>query len=176
VTPFNGPVYVIDAVTNNTGAAGGALVTRRGELVGLLGKALSNARNDTWLNYAIPIDELRDTVEQIRGGKFVARSEEQSQPKPTEPLTLDRLGIVLVPDVVDRPPPFVDRVRPGSPAAAAGVRPDDLVVFVGDRLVQSCRDLRAELEYIDAVDEAQLTLLRGPELVPVKLRAPADNF
>lgn len=175
-TPYNGPVYVIDAVTNNPGAAGGALVTRRGELVGLLGNELRNARNNTWLNYAIPINELRNTVEQIRGGKFVARSEEQSQPKPPEPLTLDRLGIVLVPDVVDRTPPFVDRVRPGSPAAAAGIRPDDLVVFVGDRLVQSCRALRAELEYIDAVDEAQLTLLRGQELVPVTLRAPADNF
>jgi serine protease Do len=115
-------------------------------------------------------------VAQIRAGKFVARADDDSQPKPSDPLTLERLGIVLVPDVVDRTPPFVDRVRPGSPAAAAGLRPDDLVVFVGDRLVPSCRALRWEMEYIDAADPVQLTLLRDQELVPVTLRAAGDGF
>ena len=72
-TPYRGPVYVLDVTTNNPGAAGGALVTRRGELAGMLGKELRNSLNNTWLNYAVPIDELRRSVDEIRAGKFVAQ-------------------------------------------------------------------------------------------------------
>ena len=37
-TPYQGPVYVLDALTNNPGAAGGVLTDRRGQLAGILGK------------------------------------------------------------------------------------------------------------------------------------------
>ena len=77
-TPYHGPVYVLDVTTNNPGAAGGALVTRRGELAGMLGKELRNALNNTWLNYAVPIGELRQSVEEIRAGKFVARRDAET--------------------------------------------------------------------------------------------------
>ena len=40
-TPYRGPVYVLDVTTNNSGTAGGALVTRRGELAAMLGKELA---------------------------------------------------------------------------------------------------------------------------------------
>ena len=46
---------------------------------------------------------------------------------------------MLIPDVLERTPPYVDHVRPGSPADAADIRPDDLIVLLGDRLVQSAR-------------------------------------
>ncbi len=66
-TPYDGPVYVLDAMTNNPGAAGGALVNLQGELLGLLGKELRNSLNNIWLNYAMPIDQLRETVVGHRG-------------------------------------------------------------------------------------------------------------
>src|SRR4029077_13861417 len=47
-TPYHGPIYVLDVATNNPGAAGGALVTHRGELAGILGKELRNSLNNTW--------------------------------------------------------------------------------------------------------------------------------
>ena len=140
-TPYRGPVYVLDVTTNNSGAAGGALVTRRGELAAMLGKELRNSLNNTWLNYALPIAELRGSVEQIRAGRFVARSEGETAKRPERPVDLASLGIVLIPDVLERTPPYVDHVRPGSPAAAAGIRPDDLILLVGDHLIQSCKAL-----------------------------------
>jgi serine protease Do len=39
-------------------------------------------------------------------------------------------GIVFVPNILDRTPAYVEEVVPGSPAAKAGFRPDDLVSFV----------------------------------------------
>jgi S1-C subfamily serine protease len=174
-TPYRGSVYVLDVTTNNPGAAGGALVTRRGRLVAVLGKELRNASNNTWLNYAVPIAELRQSVEDIRAGKFVVRREAETDKKPQRSLDLASLGIVLVPDVLDRTPPYVDHVRSGSPAAAAGVLPDDLVVLAGDHLIQSCKMLRADMEYIDYEDEIKLTVVRGRELRQFVLRSAAGR-
>src|SRR5262249_55605374 len=53
--PYNGSVYLIDAITNNPGAAGGVLTTRKGELLGIIGRELRNRLSDTFINYAVPI-------------------------------------------------------------------------------------------------------------------------
>ena len=90
-------------------------------------------------------------------------------------MDLARLGIVLVPDMLERTPAYVDEVRPGSPAARAGLRPDDLVLLVGDHLTQSCKALRTELEMIDRDDRVHLTVLRGQELIEVVLEPPEEE-
>lgn len=174
-TTFRGPIYVLDAMTNNPGAAGGVLTDYQGRLLGMLGKELRNSLSNTWLNYAVPIDQLTVTIDQIRTGKFVRQPNEDSNKKPEKALTLDLLGLVLVPDVLDRTPPYVDAVRPGSPAAAADLRPDDLVLFVNSRLVQSCKALASDLSYIDRIDQVKITVIRGQDLVEVTLAAPAEN-
>jgi serine protease Do len=160
-TPYDGPVYVLDAVTNNPGAAGGAVVTRSGDLAGMVGKELRNALNNTWLNYAVPAPELRDSVEQIRSGRLVLRKPDAGARKPARSLTPVMLGLVLVPDVLERTPPYVDQVLPGSSAAKAGVQPDDLIVLVESRLVPSSKVFRSELEYIDFEDKVRVTVLRA---------------
>ena len=174
-TTYPGSVYVLDVTTNNPGAAGGALVTRQGQLAGMLGKELRNALNNTWLNYALPIEELRSSVEQIRSGKYVARSDTETGKKPERSLALSSLGIALIPDVVERTPPFVDYVQPGSPAAKAGLRPDDLILLLNDRLVQSCKALAAELGYVDYAETVRLTVLRGEELIAFSLRSQDET-
>jgi serine protease Do len=175
-TPYKGPVFVLDAMTNNPGAAGGALTDRDGRLLGMLGKELRNSLTNIWLNYAIPTREMATTVEEIRAGRFVAQRAAPDAPKPAHPLTLDLLGIVVVPEVLDRTPPFIDEVRIGSPAAEAGLKPDDLIVFVGERLVPTSKALRDELERIDRIDRVKLTVTRGQDLIEVTLTASdAEN-
>ncbi len=170
-TPYRGPVYVIDAVTNNPGAGGGVLVNRRGQLLGMLGKELRNSRDNTWLNYAIPINELQQTSQDIIDGKYVPTQASDPRPKAEQPLDAARLGIVMVPDVLARTPPFIDEVRQGSVAAEAGLRPDDLVLFVNDeRLIQSVKSLKEEFNYIDRDDSVKLTIIRGQELLEFVLQ------
>ena len=165
-TTYAGTVYVVDAMTNNPGATGGALTDRRGRLVGLLGKELRNSLNNTWLNCAIPIAELAGAVDDILAGRVRPRSAaaQANTKKPKEPVTLGLLGVSLVPDVLPKTPPFVDRVSPGSPAQKAGLRPDDLVLFVNERAVSSCKVLREELTFIDRIDEVRLIVQREQEL------------
>ena len=60
--PYDGAVYVVDAITNNSGAAGGLLATREGKLLGMIGREVRNAETNTWLNYSIPIAELTTAI------------------------------------------------------------------------------------------------------------------
>ncbi|MGC3969087.1 MAG: trypsin-like peptidase domain-containing protein [Pirellulales bacterium] len=159
-TPYEGSAYVLDAMTNNPGAAGGALVDYHGRLLGMLGKELRHAQSNIWLNFAIPSSELRGTAEAIVAGKYVRPKPDEAAAKIADPQTLDLLGIALVPDVLQRTPPYVDAVAPGSAAANAGVRPDDLVLFVNGRITQSCEAVRNELATVHRVDPVKATLLR----------------
>ncbi len=167
-TPYHGSVYVLDAMTNNPGAAGGALVNLNGELLAMLGKELRNAQNNIWLNYAIPIDALRDSVGRILEGKSRG-DEDEPELKLDDAVDLADLGMVMVPDVLERTPPYVDRVRAGSPADRAGVKPDDLVVFVGENLVHSCKRFREDLAHIERAAGLKLVLMRGQDLIEVEI-------
>jgi serine protease Do len=169
-SPYRGPVYVLDAMTNNPGAGGGALTNQHGELLGMLGKEMRNALTNTWLNYAVPISEINASVEDILAGKVRAAGETPNK-KRTDGAELVQYGIVLVPDVLERTPPYVDDVLADSPAAKAGLRVDDLVLFVGDHLVNSCKALHEELSQMDRDSELKLIVMRGQDLVDVVLKA-----
>jgi S1-C subfamily serine protease len=167
---YRGPVYVLDAMTNNPGAAGGAVTDRQGRLAGMIGKELRNALDNTWLNFAIPIAQLRSSIEDMRAGRNPPRRTDETAKKPATAHTLAALGLVMVPDVLAKTPPFVDQLLAGSPAQSAGLRPDDLILFVNDRMVSSCRELVEELSFIDHIDPIRLTVQRGQELVDVEVK------
>ncbi|WP_425614408.1 S1C family serine protease [Anatilimnocola sp. NA78] len=168
-TNYRGKVYVLDAMTNNPGAAGGALTNRKGELAGLLGKELRNSQTNTWLNYAIPVSELVQAVVDIRAGKLRSAARDETVKKPKEAHTLAALGVQLVPDFLPKTPPFVESVRPMSPAAKAGIRADDLILFVNEQLVPSHKQVVEELTFVDRVDMVRLTIQRGQDLLEVQL-------
>lgn len=168
---YDGPVYVIDAVTNNSGAAGGVLTTRDGRLLGMIGRQLKNAESNTWLNYAIPVTELATTVEQIQTGDFSRDRDDESFDQ-SQNFTAADFGIILVPDVVERTPAYVDEVLRDSAAGAVGLRPDDLIVFANNRLVSSCKTLETELGRLQPADDLTLVVRRGGSLVTVTMTAP----
>lgn len=166
---YRGPVYIVDAMTNNPGAAGGALTDRSGRLAGILGKELRNSLDNTWLNYAIPIAELASSVDDMLAGRNPPRREDENAKRPANPHTLRELGIVLVPNILAKTPPFIDKLFPDSPATKGGLQRDDLILFVNDRMVSSCEELADELGYIDHIDPVRFTIQRGQELIDVEL-------
>ena len=170
-TTYGGTVYVLDAMTNNPGATGGVLTDRRGRIVGILGKELKNSLNNTWLNYAVPIAELDAAVDDILAGKVRPRSAsaQANVKKPKNSLTLKLLGVTLVPDVLAKTPPYVDRVTPGSAAAKAGLKADDLVLYVNERAIASCKVLIDEMTFIDRDDEVRWLVQRGQQLIELTL-------
>jgi len=159
--PYTGDVYVTDMIMNNPGAAGGALIDRKGNLIGIIGREIKNSLSDTWMNYAIPVDakvdiRIKEMVKDKDGKEheeektitvtmpeFVAKGM-KGEYKPIKRPTLisgegGYHGIVFVPNILERTPAYVEDVVRGSPAAKAGIRPDDLISFVDGEPIVSIK-------------------------------------
>jgi serine protease Do len=176
--PFRGDVYFIDAITNNPGAAGGALTTRKGELLGIIGRELRNRLSDTWINYAVPIQAKVDITRQGKKlsvdiatfidegmkGKYI-----MGDKPPKHKGANVETGIVMVPNVVERTPPYVEEVVPDSPAAKMGLKPDDLIVYLDGEFVGSINQYHELLANYRPGDTVQLEIQRDNKLMTVKL-------
>jgi S1-C subfamily serine protease len=170
-TPYRGKVLILDLIANNPGAAGGAVVNARGELVGMLGKELRDSATGVWLNYALPVAALRTAIGDIIAGRKTTAATK------TDPL-LPRdqshnpaaLGLVMIPDVLESTPAYIDSVVAGSAAGRAQLRPDDLILLVDGKRVDSQRSLRALLRTVDRRDQVELTVQRDTEILPSVLR------
>ncbi len=170
--PYTGAVYVIDAATNNSGAAGGLLTTREGRLLGMIGRELRNAETNTWVNYSIPLTNLSDAVQQIISGNYRSSAEEREAPVDARNYDPTDFGIVMVPDVLFRTPAYVDRTLGNSDARKLGLKPDDLVLFVDDELVQSIREMKDAIGRLEAGDTLRLTIRREDQLKTFEFRVP----
>jgi len=166
--PFRGDVYVLDCTTNNPGSPGGALIDRQGRLVGLLGKELRSSASGVWLNYAIPVAELARAHRDIMAGEAMAPPPADAAAAMIDPLVL---GLVLVPDLLDKTPPFVESTLPDSAAARAGLLPDDLVVAVNGLAVSSRSAVRQALAVVAEGDPVRVTVIRGGAIVDCDLGA-----
>ena len=194
--PYTGDVYVVDAITNNPGAAGGALLTRKGDLIGIIGREIKNTQSETWMNYAIPISAKTEVkfkeVVKDKDGKDVEQEKTVVVSMPEfvtlgmqgkyKPISKPKViggeggyhGIIFVPDVLERTPAYVEDVVPGSPAEKAGLMPDDLVSFVDGEPVISIKAFR---EYIRKNTrpgtKLRLEVRRGEALQTVELELGA---
>lgn len=167
---FDGNLVLIDAITSNPGAAGGAVIDAAGELIGMSGRVIESGDTNTRLNYAVPTISLDRFV---RGNdEAVATTEDPSEATgvPGElGIRLLRLGLSG-----SRDPAYIDRVVPGSAAAEAGLRSDDLIVSINGEKVNSIADYNDRLKTIFAGVETVVLVKRGDELLRVIL-IPAEK-
>jgi serine protease Do len=171
---YDGDVILHDAM-NNPGVYGGPLVNLAGEVIGISGTLVESRETNVQLHYAVPIDDLKpfieDTVARPDAGKIYAGQGGDPADEEREAgfhgVTILRAGINVA------TPAYVDRVAPGSPAAQAGVRPDDLVLKIDRMSVKSWKAFDRMMSRYRAGETAQLTIKRGEEVlvIPIKLEA-----
>ncbi len=177
--PYMGEVYFTDAIMCNPGAAGGALTTPKGELLGIIGRELRNRLSDTWINYAVPIQAKVDILREgkpasvdvaffIQEGMKGTYKQSDARKKVKGPGGYT--GLVLVPNVVERTPPYVEEVLPNSPAAAAGLKPDDLIVYLDGELVSTITLYHEMLASRRPGETIKLEVQRGNTLKGVELK------
>ena len=174
---YRGNVYVIDAITNNPGAGGGVITTRKGELIAMIGKELRNELTNTWINNTLPFNATDNKPNKNR--KKVTTSilklvteKEKYKPLPDRAVVTNVAyhGITLVPNVVERTPPFIEEVVPGSPADKANLKPDDLIVYVDGLPVQDINTFQRIMSTYTPDTEVKLEIQRGDKLTTVPLR------
>jgi serine protease Do len=178
--PYDGEVYFVDAIMCNPGGGGGALITRDGkQLLGVIGKELRNTLSDTWINYAVPL-QGKITIKGEKETKTVTVSDfvaagikgtyETKPPRDKKKGNNLYTGIVLVPNVVERTPPYVEELEPNSPASRAGLRPDDLIVYVDGEQVVSIKEFKDTMDRHEAGAEVKIEVRRGDKLTTLTLK------
>ncbi len=163
--PYAADVLLYDAITSNPGAAGGAVVTADGKLVGMIGRVIEAKSTNTRLNYAVPVDLL---------GKFIRGEEAPPLVAATSDSKAD-LGIRLFALGGRKAPAFIDSVVSGSPAALAGLKTDDLVVTIGGQVVRDASDFRRLVAALPVGKEVVVEVKRKNELLSVRLAPMAER-
>lgn len=172
--PVKSPVYILDAVTNNSGAAGGLLTDRSGHPVGLLGRELRHRETDMWVNYAVPFQELQPVINELMNGRRVAPTADTTDGRSMvsgRRLTSE-FGLTLLPGVLEKTPAYIDRVIPASPGSKAGFVRGDLILMVNDQVIQSVDDMRATLATYRKGQTVSFTISRSQSLEVLSLKIP----
>lgn len=138
----------------NPGNSGGALINLKGELVGINSAIIGPSGGNVGIGFAVPSVLARAVMDQLIRFGEVRRG---------------RLGIVME-DVPGRPGARVSDVVAGSPAAQAGIRPDDVVIALNGRPVRGAAELRARLGVMPAGETIELRVQRGGAVQAIKAR------
>lgn len=172
--PVRSPVYLLDAITNNSGAAGGLLTSSDGIPLGLLGREIRHRGSNMWVNYAVPWKTLQKVVLAILSGQSFAGSDatDKDVMKVSDRHLTAAFGMTLLPGILEKTPAFIDRVIPGSPAKTSGLRRGDLILMVNDDVVQSVGSLQKELGKYRSGQRLTFTVSRNDSVVAVPMRVP----
>jgi serine protease Do len=118
----------------NPGNSGGPLVNALGDVIGVNSSIISGSGGSVGLGFAIPIDRARRVARDLQRDGNVRRAWVGLEVTAHEPNRWGRSRQIRV-----------QRVAPGSPAAAAGVQPGMIIVSAGGRVVGSPLDWEARL-------------------------------
>ena len=152
---YMGDVVLIDCITSNPGAAGGAVVTLDGQLVGMIGRVINSTETNTRLNYAIPSHLLKRFLE---GDEDVVAAEKPESEKGDLGIKLFKLG-------GRNNPAYIDRVVRGGPAAEVGLKPDDLIISIAGQTISTVTDYNEAVETLSADQEILMIVKRGSSLI-----------
>jgi serine protease Do len=149
--------YIQTDAPINPGNSGGPLVDMNGAVVGINTFILSQGGGSEGLGFSIPARVVDFVYHSLRKYGHVHRVEigavaQEITPTLADGLHLPRRWGVMVADV-----------KPDGPAAAAGLKIQDIVLFADDRRIETLPSLTSAL-YLHRVDEVlKLEILRGSD-------------
>lgn len=172
--PLKSPVLLIDAITNNSGAAGGLLTDTSGAPVGLIGREIRHSASRTWVNYAVPLSTLKPVVEALLAGKRVDKPKDPAadSARISDQELTSRFGLTMLPNVIERTPAWIDDITDGSIAASAGLQRGDLIVLLDDSIITSVTDLQKQLANFRSGQRVSMTVNRNQELIAIEVKIP----
>ena len=137
----------------NPGNSGGPLLNAEGEVIGI--NTLVRSGPGAGLGFAIPINRARNIAQQL------VKTGRASHP-------VIGVGLASGPQG-----PVIRSVQPGAPAAAAGLKPDDVITAINGVATTSPTEVVAAIERIGVGQELTLSIRRGDTTITVSL-TPMD--
>jgi Do/DeqQ family serine protease len=139
----------------NPGNSGGALISLRGELIGINTAIVGTTGSSVGIGFAIPINMARGVADQIvkygevrRGRLGIAILDPSSDLIRQLRLTPQQAGAVIA------------KVDPGSAAERAGLKAGDVITAIGGIPVRGSVDLRNKIALLRVGEETEFTVLR----------------
>ena len=145
----------------NPGSSGGPLFDLSGRVIGVLTALLSEGGENIGLNFAIPINTVRELLPALQENK----SAHGWLGVTTVGLTTARakaLGFGRTDEGV-----FVTEVVPGGPAAAAGLKPSDILLGLADEPLVKAGDVSGRVWRMPPGARVRLRLLRDGQRIGV---------
>jgi S1-C subfamily serine protease len=190
--PYLGDVILLDAITSGPGSPGSAVVDLDGRLVGLVGKTVTADATNTFLNYALPAEELAAFLKDAQAARraetrtsapaidTAANPDTGSATQPDTATVSNHNatgpayhGILLSKIAYHRQLPFVQRVIKGSPADRAGLKADDLIISANGTAIPHAGDFTELCERLHPGDELSLVVKRGDGLLNIRITLAA---
>jgi Do/DeqQ family serine protease len=147
----------------NQGNSGGPLFNFRGEVIGI-NSAILNPAMAMNVGFAIPIDLARQIADQIQRSGSVVRGYLGVGTEDLTPEKAKRIGIPFEPGAL------VNVVQPGSPAEAAGLRPNDVIVEVAGRRAETSAGLQRIVQSRAPGETVAVGYLRGGRRATAQVR------
>ena len=151
----------------NPGNSGGPLLDSSGAVIGI---NTAIARDSSGIGFSIPINLAKPLMAQATAGEELQRpfigiryEPIDAQLAKEEDLPVEQGALVSrEADVTGRPP-----ITAGSPAAAAGIQPGDIITAIDATIVDTEHPLNAVLAQYGPGDTVALTVLRGGETLTI---------
>jgi Do/DeqQ family serine protease len=138
----------------NPGNSGGALVSTRGEVIGISTAIYSRSGGYQGIGFAIPSNMARDVLDDILKSGHVVRGYAGLAIQGLTPELARAFGLQ------DTRGAVVSGVDPDGPAAQGGLRRGDVIVSFRGHAVASDNDVRTQLSRLKPGDQAVLEIVR----------------
>lgn len=152
------------------GNSGGPLVDSRGRVIGINTAVLAGA-GASGLGFAVPINLANDVVRQLLTTGRITRAFLGIGYSDIGPELARQFELPVSEGII------IGRVEPGTPAARAGLRAQDIIVRANDTEIESGGDLRRLLRDLSPGDTVRFEVLRpsGRTTVSVRLGAMSSS-
>ena len=161
--PEHPMIYVQTDAPINPGNSGGALVDTEGRLVGINTMILSQGGGSEGIGFAAPSNIVRNVATQmIRFGR-VRRGEIGVHAQTITPLLAEALKLPVSSGVI------LADVLPRGPAAAAGLRPGDVVLTVNGKPMENGRQFRINVYTHGVGEQVTVGIRRGERELSMKV-------
>lgn len=155
----------------NPGNSGGPLVDINGRLLGINTAIASKTGLFQGYSFAIPINLVRRITDDIIEFGSYQRAFLGVEIYSLTTADAEKLGVDITQGVV------IETLLDGGSAEVAGLRPNDVIVKVGDRVIKELPDLTEIIGRAKIGEEVQLRIFRGKETkdITVKMLASPDQ-
>lgn len=157
--------YIQTDAPINQGNSGGALVSMRGELVGINTAIIGPAGGNVGIGFAVPANIARSVMEQIVRNGEVRRGQIGVA---IQDLSADVLAVLG--ERGPREGVLITAVEDGSPAERAGLRRGDIVTSANGRPIPSAAELRNAVGLTPVGGELRLDIVRRGERLNADVR------